>query len=175
MKTNIATVFHIAAMAFSVTLVPFIYTKQALGFLLSQTLMYPVNANLDLSNLVCYMQKANGSTIDLSNLCGNHENKKPLSEIDLKFIESYKNSMSGFPETQSLVIRRTEKDSQSSIKIAQNVCRLLNDKVSFTNIQKNQYDTIMSYVNTRSRENVLIEAQIINALAPQFYCPKFAK
>lgn len=172
---SIANRFHLAVIAFSITLVSFIYTKQALGSLLSQTLMYPVIASLDPINPVCYMQKANGSTVDLSSLCGNYENKKPLSEIDQKFLESYKNSMSGFQETQFLVIRRTEKDSQSSIKIAQGVCKLLNGKVLLTDIQKNQYDTIMSYVNTRSQESVLIEAQIINALAPQFYCPNFAK
>lgn len=175
MNINNAKVLRLAATVLSITVVPFISAEVVYNPSSSKSSMYPVVASLDINNPICYMQKANGATLNLSSLCGEHLSKKPLSEIDQKFIESYKNSMSSYQEAQALVIRRTEKDPQSTIKMAQGVCMALNEKMSFTTIRKNQYDTIVKSVTARSQEIALIEAQIIESLAPQFYCPKLAK
>lgn len=67
MNTSITKTFGIAAVI-SASLFPFIYAEQALGPSLSKASKSPVVSTLDTDNPICYMQRANGSTVDLQQI-----------------------------------------------------------------------------------------------------------
>jgi hypothetical protein len=136
---------------------------------------YPLVSSLDTDNPICYIQESNGSTLDLSKLCGEHETTTQLSETDQKFLTSYNNSLSAYQNVQTLVTPDTEKNTESPIKLAQNVCSALKSQVPLAQIVTDQYQRIIETEDPRNQKFALIEAEIIDSLATKFYCPEFAK
>lgn len=173
MNTTVLKVFSLSAVL-SATLFPFIYAEVALGPPSPKASKSPVVSRLDIDNPICYMQRANGSTVDLSNLCGAQAAGTNLSEKDQKFLDSYNNSLSAYQEAQVLVTPDAEKDPQSTIKIAQGVCSALKRKVSLDEIQKSHYERIIETEDPRRQKIAVIEAEIIDSLATKIYCPEFA-
>lgn len=176
MDNNIKKVFRLGAVALCIALDPLITAKVALGPSVNKASnKYPVVASLDTDNPICYIQESNGSTLDLSRLCGEHETRTQLSETDQKFLASYNNSLSAYQNAQTLVTPDAEKDLQSPIKTAQNVCSALKSKVPLDKIETEQYERIIQTEDIRNQKFALIEAEIIHSLATKFYCPEFAK
>lgn len=175
MNTTIVKVFRLAAVALCVTLDPFITAEVAHSPSQSRSSMYPVVASLDTNNPVCYIQKANGSTMDLSRLCGKQGSGTTLSEIDQKFLDSYNKSFNSYQQVQVLVIPGAEKDPLSAIKKAQDVCSALKSKVPLDKIETDQYEKIIETEDPRNQKIALMESEIIDSLATKFYCPEFAK
>ena len=173
MKTTTTKLFSLVAV-FSASLFPLIYAEVGLGPPAPKSSKSPVVSRLDTEAPICYMQRANGSTVDLSKLCGAQVEGTNLSEKDQKFLDSYNNLLSPYQEGQVLVTPNAEKDPQSTIKLAQGVCSALERKVSLDEIQKSQYDRIRETEDPRRQKIALIEAEIIDFLAPEFYCPEFA-
>lgn len=176
MDTNITKLFRLGAVALCIALDPFITAEVALGpQAYKASNKYPVVSSLDTDNPICYIQESNGSTLDLSKLCGEDETTTQLSETDQKFLASYNNSLSAYQNVQTLVTPNAEKDPQSPIKIAQGVCSALKSKVPLDKIETDQYERIIQTEDIRNQKFALIEAEIIDSLATKFYCPEFAK
>lgn len=176
MNTAIAKVFRLGAVALCIAIDPFITAEVALGPPVDKASnKYPVISSLNTDNPICYIQEANGSTLDLSKLCGEHEITTHLSETDQKFLASYNNSLSAYQNVQTLVTPDTEKNPESPIKLAQNVCSALKSQVPLAQIQTEQYQRIIETEDPRNQKFALIEAEIIESLATKFYCPEFAK
>jgi hypothetical protein len=175
-NTAIAKVFRLGALALCIVLNPFITAEVTLGPPVDKASnKYPVVSSLDTDNPICYIQESNGSTLDLSQLCGEQEITTQLSETDQKFLASYNNSLSAYQNMQTLVTPDTEKSPESPIKLAQNVCSALKSQVPLAQIETDQYQRIIETEDPRNQKFALIEAEIIDSLATKFYCPEFAK
>jgi hypothetical protein len=60
--------FHLIAVLLAVSTL--LIAETALSSSITPVSQYPVVPNSDIDNPVCYMQTADGRTLDLSNLCG---------------------------------------------------------------------------------------------------------
>ncbi len=174
MIASVKKLFTLGAVAVCVAQSSFVATDIAFGISVNESPNYPV-ANLDTNNPICYIQQANGSTLDLSQLCTEDGTKTLLSPTDRKFLESYNNLLDAYQNQRTLITPDAEDDPLSSIKVAQGVCSALNNQVSLDQIKKEQYQKITVTEDRRNQDIAMIESEIINSLAVKFYCPQFAQ
>lgn len=165
-------------MPFSINLISLMSASVAFSHPLSPSFNYPSVLGADNNNLICYMQTANGLTLDLISLCGKPMPGKTLSKLtenEQTFVDSYKKSISADPETQALLLLpRIEREPQSAVQQAQNVCRALKGEISFNDVRRAQSEMAAKSGDANSQQTVSAEAAIINSLAPKFFCPEFA-
>lgn len=175
MIARVKKLFTLGAVAVCVAQSSFVATDIAFGISINESPTYPVVANLYTNNPICYIQQANGSTLDLSQLCTEDGTRTRLSPIDRQFLESYNNSLDAYQNQRTLITPDAEDDPLSPIKVAQGVCSALNNRVSLDQIEKEQYQKITVTEDRRNQDIAMIESKIINSLAVKFYCPQFAQ
>ena len=116
----------------------------------------PALSNAD--NLFCYMQTEDRQIVSLENLCNVKKQKLiELSSKDRQFIEDYKKLLKGYPKAQTALSRIVEQNPQIIIRKAAELCNeLKNGKISKSRIEQPELD-----------------ADILNSVAPEYYCPQF--
>lgn len=132
------------------------------GFLFTQE---PARSNprsilaLDASDMLCYMQTADGRVINLSKLCGSRNRNYPvLSTIDQAFLARYqeylRTRLGGLPQTQT-ALAQAQQNPQAIIQRAQATCAI---------IQSGESAPAMSSL-------AQIDAKVVKDLALNYYCP----
>lgn len=121
---------------------------------LSQPVMNPEDA-------ICYMQTADGRAINLSNLCGGRRTgaTPALSGTDQQFLAEYQNFLSRRINTSPLVrtaLAQAQQSPQSVVERARSVC---------SSIQAGRHPD--------STVGQTIDADLINTMALEHYCPEF--
>jgi hypothetical protein len=110
-------------------------------------------------NLFCYMQTEEGLILNLETLC-EVTRQSPLESLptkDRQFIEDYKKLLRGYPKAQAALSSLVEKNPGMIIRKAAEVCNeLKTGKFSDSRIAKPDVD-----------------ADILNSLAPEYYCREF--
>ncbi|HEY9709555.1 MAG TPA: hypothetical protein V6D48_15225 [Oculatellaceae cyanobacterium] len=115
------------------------------------------NSNID--NPFCYMNTEEGLTLNLESLC-KVERQRPtesLSAKDRQFIEDYKKFLKGYPKAQAALSYFVENNPQMIIRKAAEVCNELKTR-RFSNSRRTHPD---------------IDADILNSIAPEYYCREF--
>jgi hypothetical protein len=118
---------------------------------------YSINSNAD--NLFCYMQTENGQIVSLESICEVkiQRPKESLSAKDKQFIEDYRKLLRGYPKAQADLSSFVEENPQMIIRKATEVCNeLKTGKFSPSRIAQPDAD-----------------ADILNSLAPEYYCREF--
>lgn len=172
---NVKKVFFLGAIALYITLNPFLTAEVVISIPENTSSKYPLVSTLYTDNPICYIQQSNGSTLDLSQLCSEDENRTQLSQIDQNFLASYNNLLNAYQTAKITVTPDTEKEPQYPIKMAQAVCSALKNNVPLDQIETDQYQRITETEDPRNQKIALIESDIIDSLAVKFYCPEFAK
>ncbi len=114
-------------------------------------------SNID--NLFCYMKTEEGLTLNLENLC-KVERQRPtesLSAKDRQFIEDYKKLLKGYPKAQAALSSLVEKNPQMILRKAAELCKELKTR---------------RFSDSRIA-NPDVDADILNSLAPEYYCREF--
>lgn len=114
--------------------------------------------NKNASDLVCYMQASDGKIISLDKLCGSSENNV-LSTIDRQFLENYQRSLKKrlSVSLSQVALSRIQQQPQALITKAQSICQAIRSGMPTESL------------NPQGKA----EVDIINALAPKYYCPEF--
>lgn len=117
---------------------------------------HPTVSNSD--NLFCYMQTEDSQIVSLENLCkAKKQPIEPLSSKDRQFIEDYKKLLRGYPKAQATLSRIVEQNPQAIVRKATELCHeLKNGEISDSRI-----------------DNPDVDADILNSLAPEYYCRQF--
>lgn len=110
-----------------------------------------------INSLVCYMQTESGVVLNLTNLCQPEKVIQFLSERDRKFIKDYKKLLVSYPQGQT-ILSIAEDNPELIIKKASQICNEL--KTGIVSEQRiNRPD---------------IDADVLNYIAPEYYCPEFS-
>jgi len=174
-SSNVKQVFFLGTVALYIALNPFLTAEVAISIPENTLSKYPVVSSLYTDSPICYIQQSNGSTFDLSRLCSEDENRRQVSQIEQKFLDSYNKLLNVYQNEQTIVTPDTEQDPQYPIKMAQAVCSALKNKVPLDWIKTDRYQNIIETEDPRNQKIALIESDIIDSLALKFYCPEFAK
>ncbi len=174
MVSSIKKLFCVSAVAACVAVDYFTTTRVALGVSVNKLSEYPVVLSLDINQPICYIQKSNGSTIDLSNLCRNRETETQLSKIDRNFLNSYNKLLNTYQSDRTLV-SPSANNSPSPMETGRGVCSALKNKTPLEQIRIEQYEKIAQTEDPRNQKIAVVKADIIYGLALRFYCPEFAK
>lgn len=105
------------------------------------------------------MNTEEGITLNLESLCEVEKQRSTdsLSAKDKQFIEDYKKLLKGYPKAQAALSSLVEKDPQMIVKKAAELCKeLKTGKFSDSRIAHPDVD-----------------ADILNSIAPEYYCRKF--
>jgi hypothetical protein len=107
---------------------------------------------------VCYIKTSDGRTIDLVKLCGSSGRGRAiaLDPKDQAFVNSYQRSLSKRLNSSSFV-SRVQRNPQVVIERARGICNALSAGMSI--------DLLQPQGNA--------EVDVLNALAPKYYCPEF--
>ena len=117
----------------------------------------PIRSNAD--NPFCYMQTEGGLILNLESICEvkRLRPREPLSSKDRQFIEDYRKLLMGYPKAQTALSSVVEKNPLMIIRKATEVCnQLKTGKFSASGIAQPDAD-----------------ADILNSLAPEYYCREF--
>lgn len=174
MIIGIKKLFCLSAVVVCVALDSFRTAEVAFGLSVSKSSEYLVVSSLDISKPICYIQKSNGSTLDLSNLCSDRQTKEQLSKLDRDFLDSYNNSLEIYQNELTLVSPDNDK-VLNPIAVARDVCSALQSKVPLEQIKAEQYKQIIETEDLRNQKTALAASDIIDSLAIKFYCPEFAQ
>jgi hypothetical protein len=120
---------------------------------LSQPMMNPEDS-------ICYMQTADGRTLNLSNLCGGRRTvaTPALSGTDQQFLAEYQNFLSRRINTSPLVrtaLAQAQQSPQSVVERARGVCSSIQAGIPDSTVEQT------------------IDADLINTMALEYYCPEF--
>jgi hypothetical protein len=121
---------------------------------LSQPVMNPEDS-------ICYMQTSNGRTLNLSNLCSGRRTvaTPALSGTDQQFLAEYQNFLGRRMNTSPLVrtaLVQAQQSPQSIVDRARGVC-----------------SSIQAGISPESTAEQAIDADLINTMALEHYCPEF--
>ncbi len=174
MVTGIKKLFYLSAVVVCVALDPTKTAEVAFGISVNKSSEYPIVSSSDIGKPICYIQKSNGSTLDLSILCSDRQTKTSLSKLDRDFLDSYNNSLEIYENERTFVSPDTD-EAPNPVAVARGVCSALQNKVSLEQIKTEQYDKIIRTEDQRDQTTALVESDIINSLAIKFYCPQFAQ
>lgn len=121
---------------------------------LSQPMMNPEDS-------ICYMQTADGRTINLSNLCGGRRTvaTPALSGTDQQFLGEYQSFLNRRINTSPHVrtaLAQAQRSPQSVVERARGVC-----------------SSIQAGISPDSTVEQTIDADLINTMALEYYCPEF--
>ena len=174
MVTGIKKLFCLSAVVVCVVVDSTRTAEVAFGLSVNKSSEYPIVSSLDIGKPICYIQKSNGSTLDLSNLCSDRQTKTSLSKLDRDFLDSYSNSLEIYQNERTFVSPDTD-ETPNPIAVARGVCSALQNKVSLEQIKTEQYEKIIETEDPREQPTALVESDIINFLAIKFYCPEFAQ
>lgn len=117
----------------------------------------------------CYMIAPSGQTVDLSNsLCrSQHTIVDAAANIDDLFLADYKQALiKKYPNLNNVLLQPPE----ANVGYAHAVCNGLKSGLSPDVIQSLQNEQI---VNTISGRRTIVDLELINLLAPKYYCPQF--
>ncbi len=117
----------------------------------------------------CYMIAPSGQTVDLSNsLCSfGHNIVDTSANIDDLFFADYKQALiKKYPNLNNVLLEQ----QPEAFGYAHAVCNGLKSGLSPNVIQSLQNEQI---VNTISGRNTIVDLELINFLAPKYYCPQF--
>ena len=115
--------------------------------------------NSSVDNLFCYMNTEEGIILNLESLCEveRQRSTESLSAKDKQFVEDYKKLLKGYPKAQAALSSLVEKDPQMIVKKAVALCQeLKTGKFSDSRIAHPDVD-----------------ADILNSIAPEYYCREF--
>jgi len=110
---------------------------------------------------ICYMRTADGRAINLSNLCGGRRTgvSPALSGTDQQFLAEYQNFLSRRINTSPLVrtaLAQAQQSPQSVVERARSVC-----------------SSMQAGIYPDSTVGQTIDADLINTMALEYYCPEF--
>lgn len=110
---------------------------------------------------ICYMQTADGRTINLSNLCGGRRTvaTPALSGTDQQFLGEYQSFLNRRINTSPHVrtaLAQAQRSPQSVVERARGVC-----------------SSIQAGISPDSTVEQTIDADLINTMALEYYCPEF--
>ena len=118
----------------------------------------------------CYAIAPNGQTIDLTNsLCrSGHNIVSTNTNIDNLFLAEYKQAViKKYPHLNKILLQQTP---EVNVGYAHAVCNGLKSGLSPDIIQNLQSEQI---VNTSAGRSNGVDLELINLLAPKYYCPQF--
>lgn len=118
----------------------------------------------------CYTIAPNGQTIDLTNyLCrSGHTVVDTATNIDDLFLAEYKQAViKKYPHLNNIFLQQTP---EVNVGYAHAVCNGLKSGLSSELIQNLQTEQI---VNTSTGRSNGVDLELINLLAPKYYCPQF--
>lgn len=121
------------------------------------------------SNYVCYWQKPDGTTADLSNLCQQSGSATRLSG-DAAFVADFQARISQYPDG----IRQTlntyiNQNRDSAIASAKTTCRVMRFGGTAAVLKRRE-----ALTSDSSSPSEAARLQIIEPLAINYYCPEFA-
>lgn len=125
----------------------------------------PVNAQE--ADYICFMTTESGELIDLSqSVCGSEASAAPvLATTDKKFIAAYKRQIMQYPDVRDNLLASAKQSPEPSIGQAKSVCQDLRSGLSLEDIRQDQASEMLE------REE-MVNANVINTLAPRYYCPE---
>jgi len=136
----------------------------SIGVLYHQQSAFSQSAHLvaiDPGDLVCYMQTRDGRIINLNKLCinNNRRNEIILSTTDQQFLEEYQNFLRKRVGTSPLVstaLAQLRRSPQAIVERAKGVCATIRTGKPQNSTQQPQGN---------------IDADLINTMAVDYYCP----
>lgn len=116
---------------------------------------------IDPGDLVCYMQTRDGRIINLNKLCinNNRSNQTVLSTTDQQFLEEYQSFLrkrAGTSPLVSIAFTKLQQSPQAVVERAQEVCATIRSGNQQNSTQQPQRN---------------IDADLINTMAVDYYCP----
>ena len=119
------------------------------------------------ADYTCFMKTNSGRIIDLSqSVC---RSRKPaalvLANTDKKFIADYKRQLMRYPDVRDNLLASAKQSPEPSIGQAKDVCEDLRSGLSLKDIRENQSGEMLE-------RDEAVNANIINTLAPKYYCPE---
>lgn len=125
------------------------------------------SVNAQEAEFTCFMTTQSGQVIDLSqSVCGSNQSiAPPLAATDTKFIAAYKRQVMQYPDVRDNLLASAKESPEPSIGQAKSVCDNLRSGLSLQDIEQNQANEMLE------REEA-VSANIINTLAPKYYCPE---
>ncbi|MBD2123620.1 hypothetical protein H6F68_22290 [Trichocoleus sp. FACHB-262] len=138
-------------------LIIMIVASPAFGELIetSSAPVFPVIA--DPKDTICHMQRPDGIILKLDDLCGTPETIQPLSATDQNFIRDYRSLLETYPDESPSLLPLTSSNPQAIVQKAKDVCNALD------------LGTFIEFRKTQSPADI----NMINAIAPRYYCPGF--
>ncbi len=124
--------------------------------------------NAQEADYACFMTTQTGHVMDLSeSICGLNEKSAPagLATSDKKFIADYKRYAMQYPDVRDNLLASAQQSPEPSITQAKGVCDELRAGLSLEEIKDNQSVEMLE-------KTELVNANIINTLAPKYYCPE---
>ena len=131
------------------------------------------SASVPGSDYVCFMTTEAGQVVNLSeSLC---KSNKPTTENPAKndraFIEDYKRNLREYPmeypDVRNNLLASAEQSPELTISQAKSVCSDLQAGLSWDEIQQSQDEEMVERAE-------MVNAAIINSLAPKYYCPEMS-
>ncbi|QXE26350.1 hypothetical protein B6N60_05081 [Richelia sinica FACHB-800] len=113
-------------------------------------------------DFLCYMQRSDGQVINLTKLCGIKKNpvlKSTISSTDQQFLQQYKfflkKRLGGSPLISS-ALSQAESSPENVVKRARGICGVIQSRDS-------------ANLDAISRN---IDADLMNTMAVEYYCPE---
>lgn len=123
---------------------------------------------------LCYMTTAAGQVIDLSESCRSQRRLVPTPSVDSLFLRDYEQAIARIQTNRNIREVLLKQSPESKIEYAQSVCNGLKAGLSPTQVQTLQSEQIArTDPNQVTQLGGVITVNIINMLAPKYYCPEF--